>query len=70
MQASSNQSSSAMAQILNPIDGYRGAQKARGLPPKNHMAANRQSLRKQEEVIQKRKADLENTKSKCQKIAR
>ena len=37
--------SSAVAAILNPTDGFRGAQAARGVKPKNHMKANLQNLR-------------------------
>ena len=62
MQASNNMGSSAMAAILCPTNGYRGAQSAKGIKPKNHMAAHRQSLKKQEQKVQQRKEEMNNTK--------
>lgn len=35
--------------IVNPINGYRGELQARGVKPKNHMAANRAALKKKEQ---------------------
>ena len=56
--------STAMAEILNPTNGFRGSLKAKGIKPKNHMAANRQFLRKQEQIIKDQKEEMNNTKSK------
>ena len=66
MQSSNKHGSSAMASIICPTNGYRGAQSAKGIKPKNHMVAHRQSLRKQEEGNKQRKDDMNNTKSKYQ----
>ena len=41
MQSSNKMGSSAMASILNPTTGYRENLSAKGIKPKNHMAANR-----------------------------
>ena len=56
--------STAMTEILNPTNGFRGSLKAKGIKPKNHIAANRQSLRKQEQMVKEQKDEMSNTKSK------
>lgn len=63
MQSSNKMGSSAMASILNPTTGYRENLSAKGIKPKNHMAANRSSLRKQEQKMVQRKEEMNNTKS-------
>jgi hypothetical protein len=53
-----------MAEILNPTNGFRGSLSAKGIKPKNHMAAHRQALRKQEQNVKEKKDEMSNTKSK------
>jgi len=40
-----------MADILNPVNGYRGNQQKNGIKPINHMQKNRVALRKKEEEL-------------------
>lgn len=60
-----NRTGSAMSEILNPSNGYRGGLEAKGIKPKNHMAANRAALKqKEEELLKKKEDEMANTKSK------
>lgn len=43
-----------MADILNPVNGYRGSLQRNGIKPKNHMQQNRTALRKKEEEMREK----------------
>ena len=63
--SSTKHSSAGMASLLNPNNGIRDQQAARGIKPKNHMAAHRQKLKQQqEEALKKRDDELNSTKGK------
>ena len=60
MRSSYHHDSSAIAQILNPTNGYRGQLQKQGIKPKDHMAENKAALKqkaaenqaKQEAIMQ------------------
>ena len=54
MQRSSQYQGGAMADLLNPTNGYRGNQQACGVKPKNHMNANRNYIRQQSASFRQR----------------
>jgi hypothetical protein len=43
-----------MAQLINPVNGYRGQLQSEGKQLKNHMAQNKQALSKQAEEFQRK----------------
>jgi hypothetical protein len=43
-----------MADILNPVNGYRGNLQRNGIKPVNHMQKNRTALRKKEEEMREK----------------
>lgn len=59
-----------MADILNPINGIRDAQRAVGITPKNFMAANRNLIRQKSATYRSREeAKMVEHESKMQKAA-
>ena len=53
-----------MAEIICPTNGVRGKQEAKGVKPKNHMAAYRQQLKKQEQTVKERTDAMSTVKCK------
>jgi hypothetical protein len=68
MRSSYHHDSSAIAQILNPTNGYRGQLEKKGIKPKNHISENRAALKKKEAEIKERQEAMNLTTSKWRKI--
>jgi len=64
MRSSNHHDSSAIAQILNPTNGYRGQLEKQGIKPKDHISENRAALKKKEADIKERQEAMLQTTSK------
>jgi len=58
-----------MAQILNPVNGFRGQLQADGKTVKNHMSLNRQIIKQKEEEVKQKLETAGLPKSKLKKSA-
>ena len=67
MRSSYHHDSSAIAQILNPTNGYRGQLEKQGIKPKDHISENRAALKKKQTEIKEKQEAMNQTTSKWRK---